>query len=78
MKDYQADDLYEAVLRCDAVFLYDVPIKERTELIEYCYRNKMCIRDSPKGIRTGIILSVGSVIIFAGWIFTERRKDRNR
>lgn len=48
VKDYQADDLYEAVLRCDTVFLYDVPIKERTELIEYCYRNMRSIYFSPE------------------------------
>lgn len=48
VKDYQADDLYDAVLRCETIFLYDVPIKERTELIEYCYRNMRNIYFSPE------------------------------
>ena len=47
-----------------------IPVKAGQNRVELTYH--------PKGIRTGIILSVGSVIIFAGWIFTERRKDRNR
>lgn len=48
VKDYLADDLEEAILRCDTVFLYDVPVKERTELIEYCYRNMRDIYFSPE------------------------------
>ena len=48
VKDYLADDLQEAILRCDTVFLYDVPVKERTELIEYCYRNMRDIYFSPE------------------------------
>lgn len=47
-----------------------IPVKAGQNRVELTYH--------PKGIPTGIILSVGSVIIFAGWIFTERRKDRNR
>lgn len=47
-----------------------IPVKAGQNRVELTYH--------PKGIRTGIILSVVSVIIFAGWIFTERRKDRNR
>lgn len=48
VKDYRADDLYDAVLRCETVFLYDVPVKERTELVEYCYRNMRNIYFSPE------------------------------
>lgn len=48
VKDYRADDLYDAVLRCETIFLYDVPVKERTELIEYCYRNMRNIYFSPE------------------------------
>lgn len=48
VKDYQADDLYDAILRCETIFLYDVPVKERTELIEYCYRNMRNIYFSPE------------------------------
>lgn len=48
VKDYQADDLQEAILRNETVFLYDVPVKERTELIEYCYRNMRDIYFSPE------------------------------
>ena len=48
VKDYRADDLYDAVLRCETIFLYDVPVKERTELVEYCYRNMRNIYFSPE------------------------------
>ena len=48
VKDYQADDLHDAILRCETIFLYDVPVKERTELIEYCYRNMRNIYFSPE------------------------------
>ena len=48
VRDYNADDLYDAILRCKTVFLYDVPVKERTELVEYCYRNLRNIYISPE------------------------------
>ncbi|NCC00357.1 MAG: sugar transferase [Clostridia bacterium] len=48
VKDYRSDDLTDAILRCETVFLYDVPVKERTELIEYCYRNMRSIYFGPE------------------------------
>lgn len=48
VRDYLADDLQDAILSCETVFLYDVPVKERTELIEYCYRNMRDIYFSPE------------------------------
>lgn len=46
--DYRDENVLKTILRCDAVFIYDVPVKERTELIEYCYRNMRDIYFSPE------------------------------
>lgn len=37
--DYRAKDLYAKILKCDTVFLYEVPIGERREIVEFCYKN---------------------------------------
>lgn len=36
--DYLDPDVKKYIDQCDTVFLYDVPIPQRTELVEYCYR----------------------------------------
>lgn len=48
IRDYREDDVHEAILKCDTVFLYDIPIKERTELVEFCYRNLINIYYNPE------------------------------
>lgn len=47
-KHYQSLDVYEAVLKSDTVFLYNVPIGPRTELMEFCYRNMINVYLSPE------------------------------
>ena len=36
--DYRDPDVFKAIEKCDTVFLYDVPVERRRELVEYCYR----------------------------------------
>ena len=36
--DYKDPEIWNTILKCHTVFLYDVPVKQRTEVIEYCYR----------------------------------------
>lgn len=37
--DYRDDKLKEYINEHDTVFIYDVPIRERTSIVEYCYQN---------------------------------------
>lgn len=37
--DYRDSRLKKYIMEYDTVFIYDVPILERTEIIEYCYQN---------------------------------------
>lgn len=37
--DYSSIQVYDRILECDTVFIYDVPVGERARLIEYCYDN---------------------------------------
>lgn len=46
--DYRDENVFKSILKCEAIFIYDVPVKERTELIEYCYRNMRDIYFSPE------------------------------
>ncbi len=36
---YKAKHVYKDILKSDTVFLYEIPSAERTELMEFCYRN---------------------------------------
>lgn len=36
--DYKDPELWNTILKCHTVFLYDVPVEKRTEIVEYCYR----------------------------------------
>lgn len=61
----------ETVTAEDGVNLFmTIPVKAGENYVELTYH--------PKGVRAGIVLSVMSVIIFAGWILLERGKDKNR
>ncbi|MBC8610239.1 exopolysaccharide biosynthesis polyprenyl glycosylphosphotransferase [Massilimaliae timonensis] len=46
--DYTSEDIYLAIDRNDTVFLYDVPVRERTYLIEYCYDHMKNIYYNPE------------------------------
>lgn len=48
VKNYLARDLRESILECQTVFIHDVPIKERTEIVEFCYRNMKNIYFTPE------------------------------
>lgn len=37
--DYRDDKLKDYINEHDTVFIYDVPIRERTSIVEYCYQN---------------------------------------
>lgn len=37
--DYRDIRLKEYICQHDTIFIYDVPIKERTEIVEFCYQN---------------------------------------
>lgn len=62
VRDYKSRDLFDVILKCDSVFIYDVPVKERTEIIEYCYRNMRNIYFSPE-IADIVEISARHVII---------------
>ena len=36
--DYRDPEVWNTILKCHTVFLYDIPVRERTEVVEYCYR----------------------------------------
>ena len=46
--DYTDPNLRELLPKYDTVFVYDVPIKERTQIVEYCYQNMKNVYISPE------------------------------
>ena len=46
--DYRNESLREAIIKYDTIFIYDVPVKERTQIVEFCYQNMktVCIHAS--------------------------------
>lgn len=48
VRDYRCADLRKVMIKCDTVFIYDVPIVERTEIIEFCYRHMINIYFNPE------------------------------
>lgn len=48
VRDYREKDLKKVMLKCDTVFIYDVPTSERTEIVEFCYRNLINIYFNPE------------------------------
>jgi len=46
--DYRSVKLKDCILACDTVFIYNVPIRERTEIAEFCYRNMRHIYFNPE------------------------------
>ncbi len=47
-RDYRSDQLYDTILKCDTVFIYNVPVQPRTEIMEFCYRNLRNVYISPE------------------------------
>ncbi|MGI5958006.1 MAG: exopolysaccharide biosynthesis polyprenyl glycosylphosphotransferase [Massiliimalia sp.] len=46
--DYRSEDVLDKILENDTIFLYDVPIEQRTHFIEYCYDNQKNIYYNPE------------------------------
>lgn len=46
--DYREPKLMDMILKCHTVFIYDVPVKERTEIVEFCYRHSRNIYFNPE------------------------------
>ncbi|MBQ9827812.1 MAG: sugar transferase, partial [Lachnospiraceae bacterium] len=46
--DYRSRDYLEQIVKCDTVFLYSVPVKERTEIIEFCYNHLKNVYFNPE------------------------------
>ena len=46
--DYEDDNIYDEILKCHTVFMYDVPIQNRTELFEFCYRHSRNVYFNPE------------------------------
>lgn len=45
--DYRDKRLKEYITEHDTVFIYDVPVKERTEIVEFCYQNMKNVYFNP-------------------------------
>ncbi len=45
--DYRNPELKEVVKQYDTIVLYDVPVRERTEIVEYCYQSMKNVYISP-------------------------------
>lgn len=46
--DYKEPKMFETILKCHTVFMYDIPVKERTEIVEFCYRHSRNIYFNPE------------------------------
>ncbi|MBP3451910.1 MAG: exopolysaccharide biosynthesis polyprenyl glycosylphosphotransferase [Agathobacter sp.] len=46
--DYRRTDLEEIISQMDTVFLYDVPVSERTDIVHYCYEHLINIYINPE------------------------------
>ncbi len=46
--DYRRTDLEEIISKMDTVFLYDVPVNERTDIVHYCYEHLINIYINPE------------------------------
>lgn len=41
--DYRDPKLYVHILECDTLFLYEIPIQNRREIVEFCYQNHISV-----------------------------------
>lgn len=46
--DYRRTDIEEIISQMDTVFLYDVPVSERTDIVHYCYEHLINIYINPE------------------------------
>jgi lipopolysaccharide/colanic/teichoic acid biosynthesis glycosyltransferase len=46
--DYRNESLKDLITKYDTVFVYDVPVKERTQIVEFCYQNMKNVYINPE------------------------------
>lgn len=46
--DYREPKMFDTILKCHTIFMYDIPVKERTEIVEFCYRHSRNIYFNPE------------------------------
>ena len=46
--DYSNEQLREVIPKYETVFIYDVPIRERTQIVEFCYQNMKNVYINPE------------------------------
>ena len=46
--DYRNESLREIIPKYDTIFVYDVPIMERTQIVEFCYQNMKNVYINPE------------------------------
>ena len=46
--DYRNEQLREVIPKYETVFIYDVPIRERTQIVEFCYQNMKNVYINPE------------------------------
>ena len=46
--DYRNENLREVIPKYDTIFIYDVPIRERTQIVEFCYQNMKNVYINPE------------------------------
>ena len=46
--DYRNENLRDTIPKYDTIFVYDVPVKERTQIVEFCYQNMKNVYINPE------------------------------
>ncbi len=46
--DYRNEQLREVIPKYETIFIYDVPIRERTQIVEFCYQNMKNVYINPE------------------------------
>ncbi len=46
--DYRNESLKDIIPKYDTIFVYDVPVKERTQIVEFCYQNMKNVYINPE------------------------------
>ena len=46
--DYADHMLMDKILRCDTVFIYDIPVEDRTKIVEFCYEYQKNVYFNPQ------------------------------
>ncbi|SNU08477.1 exopolysaccharide biosynthesis polyprenyl glycosylphosphotransferase [Lachnospiraceae bacterium] len=46
--DYRNEALRDIIPKYDTIFVYDVPVKERTQIVEFCYQNMKNVYINPE------------------------------